>query len=262
MEISDAMSFSIAMKEGWSSYVNAQRPPRPPQLTSSKLKALSATDKALYDQQRYLWHANAGTLHTPQVERIIKRLWVVLNANVTAGQATKSAVALEGDSFLGKTTIAQTFAKDFHLRQIAMKGDRTNAGDERWPVCYVSLSGHPTVKGLNSSLLHFFAHAGAERGNADEMEWRALETFIKCKFNCWLSTTCISFDGSPLTAPESPTTSNHWSINSTSQCSWWEPDLPSWASTTTATDWARLYSAQPPGGRRAFRWNPTKSAAK
>ena len=181
MEMSDEMSFSIAMKEGWASYVNAQPPPRPPQLTLSKLKALSASDKALHDQQRELWHANAGTLYTPQVKSVLKQLWVKLRANVTGGQATKSAVALEGDSFLGKTTIAQTFAKAFHLREIAMNGDRTNAGDERWPVCYVSLSGHPTVKGLNSSLLRFFAHAGAERGSADEMEWRALQTFIKCK---------------------------------------------------------------------------------
>jgi hypothetical protein len=181
MDMSDLGCFSIATKEGWSTYVNAEPCPRPPLLTARKLGALPSKDRVLYDQQRELWHANMGTMHTTQVNQILKDLWVVLRSNVQRGHATKSAVAIEGDSFLGKTTIAQTFAKEFHLREIAIKGDRTDAGDQRWPVCYVSLSGHPTVKDLCASLLYFFAHPGARSGNAAEMERRSLDTFTKCK---------------------------------------------------------------------------------
>lgn len=181
MDISDLGYFSIATKEGWSTYVNAAPCPRPPLLTAKKLSALSSKDKTLYDQQRELWHANTGTMHTTQVKEILEELWADLRANVQRGQATKGALALEGDSFLGKTTIAQTFAKEFHLRELAMNGELTEAGDQRWPVCYVSLSGHPTVKDLCASLLYFFAHPGARSGNATDLQRRSLDTFTKCK---------------------------------------------------------------------------------
>ena len=100
-----------------------------------------------------------GTLRTPRVRRLTDELDIVLRSNVQPGDRAKGAIAVEGDSYLGKTRV-QLFAKEFHRHQIAANGEMTDAGDERWPVAYVTLTGHPTMRDLNASLLHYFGHAG------------------------------------------------------------------------------------------------------
>ena len=59
-----------------------------------------------------------GTLRTPRVQKLLDELWIVLRSNVHHGERAKGAIAIEGDSFLGKTTAVQLFAKEFHLHQI------------------------------------------------------------------------------------------------------------------------------------------------
>ena len=103
----------------------------------------------------------------------------MLRGNVQSGEHAKGAVVIEGDSFLGKTTLVQLFAKEFHRQQIDLYGEMTDDGDERWPVAYVTLTGHPSMRDLNASLLHYFAHAGG-RGAAGDLARRALDTFTKC----------------------------------------------------------------------------------
>jgi hypothetical protein len=178
--MSDLHHFCAGTKEGWSTFVYADGPQLPDRLTVKKLEALSSSDKVAYDHQRERWHANMGTLQTPQVEKMMRELRVVLRSNVQHGDRAKGAVAVEGDTFLGKTTIVQHFAKEYHLREIALNGDMTDAGDERWPVVYVTLTGHPTMRDLNSSLLHYFAHPGSGLGSAAELARRALDAFLKC----------------------------------------------------------------------------------
>ncbi len=173
-------NFCAGTKEGWTTFVLADAPRRPELLTVKKYEALSSSDKSLYDSSRELWHANMGTLQTPQVERMMHELWVVLRSNAQYSDHAKGAVAVEGDTFLGKTTIVQHFAKEYHLREIALHGDMTDAGDERWPVVYVTLTGHPTMRDLNSSLLYYFAHPGSRHGSAADLARRVLEAFIKC----------------------------------------------------------------------------------
>ena len=158
--MTDLQNFCAGTKEGWSTFVNAVPLCKPDRLSTRKLAALSTKDKALYDHQREQWHANMGTLRTPRVQKLLDELWIVLRSNVQHGERAKGAIAVEGDSFLGKTTAVQLFAKEFHLHDIAVKGDKTDAGDERWPVAYVTLTGHPSMRDLNLSLLHYFAHPG------------------------------------------------------------------------------------------------------
>jgi hypothetical protein len=178
--MTDLQNFCAGTKEGWSAFVNAAPLCKPDRLSTRKLAALSTKDKALYDHQREQWHANMGTLRTPRVQRLVDELWIVLRSNVQHGDRAKGAVAVEGDSFLGKTTAVQLFAREFHLHEIATNGDKTDAGDERWPVAYVTLTGHPSMRDLNLSLLHYFGHPGVRRGSAGDLARRALATFLKC----------------------------------------------------------------------------------
>jgi hypothetical protein len=178
--MTDLQNFCAGTKEGWSTFVNAESLRKPERLTARKLARLSTKDKTLYDHQREQWHANMGTLRTPKVQALLDELWIVLRSNVQHGERAKGAVAVEGDSFLGKTTAVQLFAKEFHRHEIATHGDRTEDGDERWPVAYVTLTGHPSMRDLNLSLLHYFGHPGVRRGSAGDLARRALSTFLKC----------------------------------------------------------------------------------
>lgn len=172
--------YSIVTKEGWARFVNAEPFTKPARLTPKKLAALSSRDKARYDHERQLWHANTGTLQTPTLTKAVEQLWEVLRTNVTIDPGPLDAAAVEGDSFLGKTTIVRHFAKKYHQEQVDLKGPMTDAGDERHPVAYITLSGNPTVRDLNASILYFLAHPGAVRGSASDIERRALDSYLKC----------------------------------------------------------------------------------
>lgn len=172
---------SIATKEGWLSFVQAAPRTPPKRMTPRQLTKLSAAERKHYDVQRRDWHANMGVLRTPQFQELQDGLWNILDSNVQDGHRVKGAIAVEGSAGLGKSTAVEQFAKDYHLRDIAENGAMTDAGHERWPVCRVTLSGHPTMRDLNLSLLHFFAHPGVSRGNAADFARRALNTFLACE---------------------------------------------------------------------------------
>jgi len=102
-------------------------------------------------------------------------------SNVHDGDRAKGAVAVDAFPGLGKTTAVQQFAKQFHREEISAYGARTDSGDERWPVCWVSLTGNPSLRDLNRSMLSFFAHPGSDRGTATQYLHRALDCILACE---------------------------------------------------------------------------------
>jgi Bacterial TniB protein len=179
--MTDLQNVHMGHKEGWARIVNATPRVQPERLTARKHSALSPSRKAKYDKQRRDWHANMGVLRTPQLRGLHDTLWDIVDSNLHDNDRAKGAVAIEGAAGLGKSTAVEQFAKEFHLREVAENGPRTAEGNERWPVCRVTLSGHPTLRDLNVSLLHFFAHPGTSRGNAADFARRALDTFLACE---------------------------------------------------------------------------------
>jgi hypothetical protein len=179
--VTNLQNISLGRKEDWDKVVHAAPRTQPETLTARDLKSLSPKAKRGYDRIRRDWHANMGVLRTPQLVTLHENLQDVLDSNVHDGDRTKGAVALEGAAGLGKSTVVEQFAKDFHLREIDDLGPHTEDGNERWPVCRVTLSGHPTMRDLNVSLLHYFAHPGTRSGNAADFARRALDTFLACE---------------------------------------------------------------------------------
>jgi hypothetical protein len=164
--MSNLQNASIGTKEGWAKIVNAKPRTPPKRLSPRQLTKLSTTEKRCYDNHRRDWHANMGVLRTPQLKSLLASVERILECNVQDGDRTRGAIAIEGAAGVGKSTAVEQCAKEFHLNEIADNGPTTEAGHERWPVCRVTLSGHPTMRDLNRSLLHFFAHPGVNRGKA------------------------------------------------------------------------------------------------
>ncbi len=76
----------------------------------------------------------------------------------------------------------ETFAKDFfHRREIRRHGEFTRAGDERWPVCRIGMTGNTSMKDFNRAMCHFYAHPPGRSGSTDELGRRALDYVLHCE---------------------------------------------------------------------------------
>lgn len=174
-------NISLTRKEDWKRYVLAPSRTRPDPVTRSQLAGLRDTARTQYDRIRRDWHANLGPFITPQFKAVTEQLWNITESNLHDGDRVKGAIALDSEPGVGKTTVAQHFGKHFHLDQLEQEGPRTDDGHERWPVCWVSLTGNTTLRDLNRAMLSFYAHPGADRGTATQYLQRALDCVLNCE---------------------------------------------------------------------------------
>lgn len=137
----DPGNLALSRKEGFRAFAEAPRRVQPELLKRTALQGLSHDAQAEYDRRRRDWHANLGTLKTPQLAALHEDLWDILDSNLQDGDKAKGAVAVDAFPGLGKTTSVLAFARDFHRREIAERGRFTDQGHERWPVCRVGLTG-------------------------------------------------------------------------------------------------------------------------
>jgi hypothetical protein len=173
-------NLTLARKEGWQRFVSTPARIPPEQLTRTELEALGENAYEDYNRQRREWHANLGTIKTPQLAALHEDLWDIIDSNLQDGDKAKGAVAIDAFPGLGKTTSVLAFARDYHRREIATHGSQTAAGHERWPVCRVGLTGNTGMLDFNRAMLSFFAHPGVSRGNAAQFAHRAMDCVLAC----------------------------------------------------------------------------------
>jgi hypothetical protein len=150
---------SLSTYEGWTDF--AERPPRarPEQLTREQIVALPGSERAGYDLARRSWHANI-LLRTRQVQDIELQLGDLLDSNLQDADRVKSAAAIDAPPALGKSTVVNNFGRMFHQQRLAEAGEWLDADRNvrHLPVCHVTLTGRPTIKGLHMMILGFYAH--------------------------------------------------------------------------------------------------------
>lgn len=171
-------------KEGWIALADAIARTPPDRLDVTALGRLSEQARADYDRQRRIWHANIGPLRTPQMAGIHEDLWDILDSNAHDGDKVKGAAAIDAFPGLGKTTIALTFAREFHRREVAAFGRYTAAGHEHLPVCRVGLGANTTIKALNQAILTFYGHPSAGRYSSSttaQLAAQALDCIVSCR---------------------------------------------------------------------------------
>ncbi|QOC26841.1 AAA family ATPase [Microbacterium hominis] len=150
---------SLSTYEGWKDF--AERPPRdkPALLTTEQLGPLGPDEFARYNADRRAWHANI-LLRTRQVHGVHLQLGDILDSNLQDSDRVKSAAALDAPPALGKSTVVNTFGRDFHRQRIAEVGEYLDEDRDilHLPVCHITVPGRLTIKGLHMMILGFYAH--------------------------------------------------------------------------------------------------------
>jgi hypothetical protein len=173
--------YSLSRKEGWRRWVDTPVRPRPDALTARDLGKLSATGKEDYDDARHDWHANFGILRTPQLAAIYDDLDQIVATNRQDPDRVRGAAVLDALPGLGKTTIANAFARDFDRAQRRRLGEVTNEGHERLPVFRVGLTSRTTLRTLNQMICEFYGHPGTDRANAAQLAGFAVDCVLSCQ---------------------------------------------------------------------------------
>jgi hypothetical protein len=173
--------FSLSRKEGWRRYVDTPARVRPEPLSRKQLARLGEGARAEYDEARHDWHANFGILKTPQLSAICEDLDEIVATNRQDPDRVPGAAVIDALPGLGKTTIANTFARGFDRAQIARFGSLTDDGHERLPVFRVGLTSRTTLRTLNRMICEFYGHPSAGRANAAQLASNALDCVLSCQ---------------------------------------------------------------------------------
>ena len=126
-------AYSLSTRAGWEEFVTAPPRQRPDLLTAAQVRKLPGQARAEYEEQRSVWHANLGPLRTPQMRAVHEQLDDIVEANRQDGDKVKGAAVIDAYPGLGKSTIAQVFARGFHQRQVSLYGPVTGAGTTGYP---------------------------------------------------------------------------------------------------------------------------------
>ena len=172
--------YSLSRKEGWRRYVDAPARQRPDQLTPVHLAALDGGAREDYDETRHDWHANFGILRTPQLAAVTDDLDQIVATNRQDPDRVRGAAVIDALPGLGKTTIANTFARGYDRTQIRRFGPVTEDGHERLPVFRVGLTSKTTLRTLNRMICEFYGHPGTDRANAARLASYAVDCVLGC----------------------------------------------------------------------------------
>jgi hypothetical protein len=177
----------LSDKEGWRRYTD--RPPRarPERHTMRQLKALGEEARADYDEARHDWHPSMPIIRTPQLAALHEAIDEIVHANPGPrdNDRIRGVAAIDALPGLGKTTIANTFGRDFDRGDIRRRGPLTDTGHDRVPVFRVGLTAGTTIKTLNEKICRFYGHPVAGKStrsvSADRLSSFALDSVLSCE---------------------------------------------------------------------------------
>jgi len=176
-------AFTLSTRQGWLEFVTAPPRQRPDLLPPARVRRLPERARAEYEEARSVWHANIGPLRAPQMRAVHEDLDDIVEANRQDGDKVKGAAVIDAYPGLGKSTIAQSFARGFHQRQVSLYGPLTSAGHDRVPVAHVGLTSSTTKRSFNAMLCRFFGLPGHDKGNAEELGHRGADAVLAWERN-------------------------------------------------------------------------------
>ncbi|ROS23717.1 TniB family NTP-binding protein [Cellulomonas sp. PhB150] len=173
--------FHLARKAGWNAFVQAAGREPLRRLDRGALARLSPVERADYDEARTVWNANLPTIRTSQLVRSYSIMDQVVASSRRDGDRLRGSVVIDSPAGVGKTTIATRYARDFHRRIYEREGALTDEGHQRLPVAFIPLSAGVTLKGLNTKILEFYGHPGAQRASTTALGSLAVDCVLSCQ---------------------------------------------------------------------------------
>ena len=174
-------AYSLSRKQGLRRFTDTPPRVRPQRLSAAAVARLAPAERATYNEDRHLWHANFGTIATPQLKEVREELELIVASNRQDSDRVRGAAVIDGFPGLGKTTTANLFARDFDRTARLLDGETTAEGDERIPVFRVGLTSNTTLRTLNRMICEFYGHPGAAQGTAAQLATFALDCVLKCE---------------------------------------------------------------------------------
>jgi hypothetical protein len=105
---------------------------------------------------------------------------MVVSANRQDPDRIRGAAVIDALPGLGKTTIANTFARTLDRAQIRRHGPVTDAGHERIPAFRVGLTSDTTLRTLNRMICEFYGHPATDRASAAQLASHAADCVLSC----------------------------------------------------------------------------------
>jgi len=174
-------SYSLSRKEGWRRFVDTPARVRPERLSRKAVRALSVEAAEDYAEIRADWHANFGTIATPQLTGIREELELIVASNRQDPDRVRGAAVIDGPPGLGKTTIANLFGRQVDRATRRRFGELTEAGDERIPVFRVGLTSNTTLRTLNLMICEFYGDTAARRASSADLARMATDRVVQCE---------------------------------------------------------------------------------
>lgn len=173
---------SLDTKEAWRQFVYAPPMEQPPRLTLAEIGSLTPRDTKAYNANRCLWHAHYGLFKTRQVKAVQNEIATILDANQHPIGRARTSILVEADSGLGKTSLIDDLLRTRHKEICDLKGNLTDAGDDRHPVLRISVvGGKITFLGFMKRVARFYAVPGRGRPSQSGLFDSCLTHLVDCE---------------------------------------------------------------------------------
>lgn len=106
---------NLSDPEGWSAWVHAPEPERPPKMTSAAYAKLPDHKRDDYDELRIAWHSTSEYFETPQLIPFRKSLFRLLRSQTGANTLVMRGAALSAVGNSGKTFAVANLLRNHQL---------------------------------------------------------------------------------------------------------------------------------------------------
>lgn len=178
----------LTTKEGWRDQLELHSRERVKPKIPPNWRTVSDMAKERFNAVRTAHHNSFGPVRTPALLALNERLLNLAATNLKATSGARPGAVIDGLANRGKTTSLVYFGCEYEMLLREYYGDRMAAkfGAEWHPVVYVSLNAQASVKGLNSSIAHFYGAMVSKHATTYQLTQTVVEHAQKCATTLFL----------------------------------------------------------------------------
>jgi hypothetical protein len=173
----------LTSHRGFAAYAEAAPVAVPKRMALVAYRALGEAERRAYDAARRLCHNHLGPYRLLDVGQASGEILELVEQNEYLPESrVRPGAAIDGEPSLGKTTLLTRIGREWHLAQRALNpgGLMDGAMNLHIPVCYVSLPGDCSIKGLNQALAVFYELPDVRRETAINLGTRVKRAMREC----------------------------------------------------------------------------------